>query len=109
MLTVANSIMRPNTLHAVYTPEPTVCRGGHFYATSTIQDTFSGLVHSYVCESFITNSTYAESRFILAEMINFYHTILVKQAINNGELYLIFSHLIIYSVCKVPRLLMSRT
>ena len=76
--------MRPNTLHAVYTPEHAVCRGGHFLATSTIQDTFSALVHCFVCESIITNSSHTESRLILAEMINFYHTVLVKQAISNG-------------------------
>ena len=109
MLAVAHSIMRPNTLHAVYTPEHAVCRGGHFYATSTMQDTFCALVHTFACDLVATNATYPEARFIMTEMINFYHTILVKQAINNGELYLIFSHLIIYSVRKVPRLLMSRT
>jgi hypothetical protein len=70
--------MRPNTLHAVYTPEHAVCRGGHFYATSTMQDTFVGLVHAFICDKFITNTSHAPSRFILAEMINFYHTALVK-------------------------------
>lgn len=81
--------MRPNTLHAVYTPENAVCRGGHFFATSTMQDTFSGIVHTFICELTITNSSYPESRYVLAEMINFYHTALVKQAINNGQ-YLMF-------------------
>ena len=77
--------MRPNTLHAVYTPEHAVCRGGHYYATSTMQDTFSGLIHTFVCELTVTNAIYPESRFILAEMINFYHTVLVKQTIISGQ------------------------
>ena len=77
--------MRPNTLHAVYTPEHAVCRGGHYYATSTMQDTFSGLIHTFVCELTITNAIYTESRFILAEMINFYHTVLVKQSTISGQ------------------------
>ena len=101
--------MRPNTLHAVYTPEHAVCRGGHFYATSTIQDTFSGLVHSFVCESFITNSAYPESRYLLIEMINFYHTVLIKECISDGEFYLIFPIFVIHSASKVPRFLMYQT
>lgn len=90
MLALVNSIMRPNTLHAVYTPEHAVCRGGHFYATSTIQDTFSAVVHTFVCELIITNATYPESRFILTEMISFYHTALVKEAIMNGQSLVMF-------------------
>lgn len=79
--------MRPNTLHAVFTPEHAVCQGGHYYATSTIQDTLSGILHTFVCELAVTNASYPESRFILAEMINFYHTALVKEAITNGQSY----------------------
>ena len=89
---VTNSIMRPNTLHAVYTPEHAVCRGGHYYATSTMQDTFSGLVHAFICELTVTNAIYPESRFILAEMINFYHTVLVKQYIISGQSHMIFNN-----------------
>lgn len=77
--------MRPNTLHAVYSPDHAVCRGGHFYATSTIQDMFSGMVHCLVCNYVSTNSCYPESRFIMAEMINFYHMALVKQAVIDGQ------------------------
>lgn len=76
--------MRPNTLHAVYTPEHAVCRGGHYYATSTMQDTFTALVHTFVIDLMVTNATYLESRFVLAEMINFYHNALVRQAILSG-------------------------
>ncbi|KAF8170798.1 hypothetical protein BJ912DRAFT_840117, partial [Pholiota molesta] len=78
-------IMRPNTLHTVYTPEHAVCRGGHFYATSTMQDTFVGLVHAFICDKFITNTSHAPSQFILAEMINFYHTALVKNNLRAND------------------------
>ena len=87
--TDANSIMRLNTLHAVYTPEHAVCRGGHFLATSTMQDTFSALVHTFVCAATITNEIYHESRFILTKMIMFYHTAFVKQALISGQLSVI--------------------
>ena len=83
--TVTNSIMRPNTLHAVYTPEHAVCRGGHYYGTSTMQDTCSGLVHTLILELVATNAVYPESRVILAEMINFYHTALVKKSTIKGQ------------------------
>ncbi len=76
--------MRPNTPHAVYTTEHAVCRGGHFYATSTMKDTFAALIHAFVIDQIVTNATYAESRLILAEMINFYHTVLVRGATISG-------------------------
>ena len=82
--------MRPNTPHAVYTPEHTVCRGGHFFATSTIRDTFSGLIHTFMIDLIITNAFYTESRFILAEMISFYHTVLVRQLTVSGESSVMF-------------------
>ncbi|KJA12766.1 hypothetical protein HYPSUDRAFT_152259, partial [Hypholoma sublateritium FD-334 SS-4] len=102
-------IMRPNTLHAVYTPEHAVCRGGHFYATSTMQDTFCALVHTFACDLVATNATYPEARFIMTEMINFYHTALVKQAKINGQSHLIFSASNSYFESKVRRNLMYRT
>jgi hypothetical protein len=73
-----NRIMRPNTIHAVYTPEHSVCRGGHFYARSTMKDTVVSLVHTFICDLFITNVDQCGSRFFLIEMINFYHSALVK-------------------------------
>ncbi len=103
--------MRPNTLHAVYSPEHAICRGGHFYATSTIQDTFSGMVHTLITDFISTNSTYPESRFILAEMINFYHKALVKQAMIKGQsnLMLAVFESNFFPLGKVTQNLMYRT
>ncbi len=83
--------MRPNTYHAVYTPEHSVCQGGHFYASSTMQDTFSGLVHTFICQLVVTNTTYPESRFILAGIINFYYTGLIKQTTTQGQFCVMFN------------------
>lgn len=78
--------MRPNTIHAVYTPKPTVVEGGHFLATSTMQDTMFGLIHSFVGDRFVTNTAHAASRFILRQMISFYHSALVKGTVEEeGE------------------------
>lgn len=73
--------MRPNTLHAVYSVSDSTCRGGHYYATSTMKDTFVGLVHTLMCDKYITNISHGPSRFILAEMINFFHASIVKKNI----------------------------
>ena len=77
--------MRPNTLHTVYTPEHMVCHGGHFYATSTMQDTVVAIIHTFICDHYITNSSNPESRLILANMLNFYHTTLVKKTMIGGQ------------------------
>ncbi|KAF9473554.1 hypothetical protein BDN70DRAFT_785722, partial [Pholiota conissans] len=71
--------MRPNTLHAVLTAMDSVCGGGHFYATSTMLDTFVGLVHTFICDLYITNISHPPSRFILTQMINFYHAGLLRE------------------------------
>ena len=54
-------------------------------ATSTMQDTFSALAHTFICAHTITNEVYHESRFILTKMIAFYHTALVKQVVFDGQ------------------------
>ncbi|KAG6915522.1 hypothetical protein DXG01_011053 [Tephrocybe rancida] len=48
--------MRPNTLHAVYTPSDAICRGGHFYPISTIRDSIYGIYHTFVASEFVTNA-----------------------------------------------------
>ncbi len=50
-----------------------------------MQDTFAALVHTFMIDATVTNAVYPESRFVLATMINFYHTALVKQVIISGQ------------------------
>lgn len=65
--------MRPNTAHAVYTPEHAICHGGHFYATSTIQDSCFGVFHTFVSSSTITNTEHdIDSRRLLRRLLLFY-------------------------------------
>ncbi|KAF8177880.1 hypothetical protein BJ912DRAFT_811635, partial [Pholiota molesta] len=62
--------MRPNTMHAVYTPENSICHGGHFYSMSTLKDTLCGIIHVFVGYHDVTNNDdRAHSRFLLREMI----------------------------------------
>lgn len=65
--------MRPNTPHVVFTPESSVCVGGHFYATSTIRDTCYGLMHGFVAGSLVTNADHTKAAFMmLTRMVAFY-------------------------------------
>jgi hypothetical protein len=81
--------MRPNTLHAAFTPEPSICHGGHFYCTSTMQDTLRGMVHSFVDHIKITNTNHPPASALLRRMATFYFTGLVQIGKGNfgGETY----------------------
>lgn len=57
--------MRPNTPHVVFTAEHSVCRGGHFYATSTLRDTCYGMMHTFVAGSLVTNAQHTKQAFML--------------------------------------------
>ena len=74
-------IMRPNALHAVYTPENAICHGGHFFASATLKDTFSGIVHTFMADEYITNNSPKHSKQALRRIIIFYHYALTRQMI----------------------------
>lgn len=65
--------MRPNTPHMVFTIEDSICRGSHFYATSTLTDTFAGIVHCLIADNVVTNTSHFSSRALLLRMIHYFH------------------------------------
>jgi hypothetical protein len=67
--------MRPNTVHAVFTPEASIV---HFYSTSTMQDTLRAMVHSFVDHVKVTNTNHASASVLLRRMAAFYFTCLVQ-------------------------------
>jgi hypothetical protein len=69
--------MRPNTPHAVFTPEHAVCHGGHFYSTSTLQQTLFGIVHAFIGGQVVTNTEHMPSRKLLRRMAHFFYDGLV--------------------------------
>ena len=69
--------MRPNTPHAVFTLDHSICHGGYFYATSTMQDTEIGLMHTFIGNSLIANVAHLPTRAILRRMALFYHKSLI--------------------------------
>ncbi|RXW15232.1 hypothetical protein EST38_g10618 [Candolleomyces aberdarensis] len=48
-------VMRPGTIHAVFTTEDAICRGGHFLATSTMSETLYGAIHCFFKGELLTN------------------------------------------------------
>ena len=78
--------MRPNTPHAVFSPEDVICHGGHFYATSTMQDTMFGIVHTFISPASLTNAEKSTHGVLLRRIAGFYHDVLVlKQLEEDGK------------------------
>jgi hypothetical protein len=77
--------MRPNTPHAVFTPDHSICHGGHFYATSTMQDTMFGIVNTFMSPNGLTNTDHRPHGILLRRIAAFYHDILVKQRVEDDE------------------------
>jgi hypothetical protein len=82
---IVYSIMKPNTPHAVYAITNSIYHKGHFFASSTMKDTFSGIIHSFMTN---TNSTSApQTRRILRRLIVFYHSAIVKNTVDGDGTY----------------------
>ena len=65
--------MRPNTPHCIVTFESAICKGGHFYASSTIRDTCYGYLHSFVASTLLTNTEHTtEAQLLLRHLLDFY-------------------------------------
>ena len=60
----------------------TVMEGDHFFATSTMTDSMYGIVHSLVGDRHLTNTSHGASRFMIRQMVAFYHQALVKREID---------------------------
>jgi hypothetical protein len=71
-------------MHAVFTPAATICHGGHFYSTSTLQDTLRASVHSFMDHSKITNTNHPPAAALLRRMSSLYFTGLVQEVLD-GE------------------------
>jgi hypothetical protein len=69
--------MRPNTPHAVFTPDHAICHGGHFYCTSTLLQTLFGIVHAFIGGLVLTNTEHLPSRKLLRRMAQFFYDGLV--------------------------------
>ena len=66
-------LMQPNTPHMVYTIENSICRGSHFYATSTLTDSLARIVHCLIADNVVTNTSHIAAWCLLLCMIHFFH------------------------------------
>ncbi|KAJ2931477.1 hypothetical protein H1R20_g5539, partial [Candolleomyces eurysporus] len=66
-------LMGPARPHAVWTLEPSLCQGGHFIATSTLDKTVAGIVHGFFLGNIITNTDHEEIWNMLQRQMIFYH------------------------------------
>ncbi|KAG6816070.1 hypothetical protein H0H87_008863 [Tephrocybe sp. NHM501043] len=71
--------LRPRTLHAVITPEPSVVLGGHLYSTLTIRETVWGIYDDFVAGEYLTNSEHRKASLaLLGRLVNLWYDNLVK-------------------------------
>ncbi|KAH6918234.1 hypothetical protein BKA70DRAFT_1036121, partial [Coprinopsis sp. MPI-PUGE-AT-0042] len=67
-------VMAPHTPHAVWTMEDAICHGGHFYSISTLSQTVVGMIHTFVRDEDLTNTSHtAASRLLLRRIVHFLH------------------------------------
>ena len=85
ILNVCVSVLRPNTPYFIFTAQDAICEGGNFYATSTMQDTFYGIINNFVADPMGDIPLQRTSRRILRRMITFYHFALVKGRVENSR------------------------
>ena len=72
--------MNPATLHAVVTPEASICHGGHFYTMSTMSNTVYGIMHTFVGSSVLTNTQHtADSRMLLRRSVSHVYSLTVAE------------------------------
>jgi hypothetical protein len=77
--------MRPNTPHAVITPEHSIVYGGHFYSSSNLQDSLYGIVHCLMADTLITNNIHLETRRLLFRMMQYFYNCYVQNVEDDGE------------------------
>lgn len=70
--------MRPNAVHGAITLASSICHGESFYSSSTMLDTYRGIVHSFVDHIKITNTNHPPVASLLRYIARFYHSGLVE-------------------------------
>jgi hypothetical protein len=80
-------------MHAVFTPTATICHGGHFYSTSTLQDTLRGTVHSFMDHSKITNTNHPAASALLRRMSTFYFAGLVQEMFKGETIEIVYPNM----------------
>jgi len=80
-----NSIMKPNTPHAVFTTDHSIAVGGHFFSFANMQDTVFGIVHAFTIDTFVTNTEHPKTRLLLFRMLQYLYRFYVEGADHISE------------------------
>lgn len=64
--------MRPNTRHYVLTLKPTMVFGKHFYFGRSIVETCYGIVHTFLSDEIITNTSHPELLHYVASFLRWW-------------------------------------
>jgi hypothetical protein len=91
-----SSYMRPNTAHLVYGIEDTICFGGHFYSTLSMQQTLQGIIHSFMLDDFLSNTSHQASRQLLRRIVILYLHGLIDQEIDPDGITQFLSFISLY-------------
>lgn len=63
-----------------FTPEASICHGGHHYAMSNMSDALYGLMHTFIAPSLLTNTEHtADSRMLLQRMVSHVYSCTVAE------------------------------
>ena len=65
------SILHPCTPHFVLTTNHAIFKGSHFYAITSMQSTFSGIIHCLMLENVVTNTSHPTLHVLLLRMVQF--------------------------------------
>ena len=83
--------MKPNSPHAVFTPEHSIALRGHFYSFSNLQDSVVGIYHCFAVDNIITNTEHPEMRVLLFRMMEYMYKFYVRGADPQSKLFDFFS------------------
>ncbi|KDR72380.1 hypothetical protein GALMADRAFT_229150 [Galerina marginata CBS 339.88] len=74
-------IIPPNMPHSVYTADHAICYGGHYFASTTMQDTLIAVIHNFFCYHISTNTDHPEWRDFIHCITTFFHQTIVTGSV----------------------------
>lgn len=80
--------MGPGVPHFVYTPESSICHGGHFYCSQALAATSYAILQTFVTARFLTNTTHCNAVQGLQQLMEYWHRITIKGS-SSEKLYLV--------------------
>lgn len=84
--TLLSRYMQPGIPHFVLGLENSICYGGHHYSMLLMQQTLQGVIHSFMLDKFLMNTTHQGSRQLFRRILIFYlHGLMDKKISTQGR------------------------